>query len=27
VASRLARGRQELRRLLSAYGPQGVKSP
>jgi RNA polymerase sigma-70 factor (ECF subfamily) len=25
VASRLARGRQELRRLLSAYGPQGVK--
>ena len=27
VASRLARGRQELRRLLSAYGPQGEKSP
>ena len=27
VASRLARGRQELRRVLSAYGPQGVKSP
>ena len=27
VASRLARARQELRRLLSAYGPQGVKSP
>ena len=27
VASRLERGRQELRRLLSAYGPQGVKSP
>jgi RNA polymerase sigma-70 factor (ECF subfamily) len=27
VASRLARGRQELRRLLSAYGPQGVKLP
>ena len=27
VASRLTRGRQELRRLLSAYGPQGVKSP
>jgi RNA polymerase sigma-70 factor (ECF subfamily) len=27
VASRLARGRHELRRLLSAYGPQGVKSP
>jgi RNA polymerase sigma-70 factor, ECF subfamily len=27
VASRLARGRQELRRRLSAYGPQGVKSP
>ncbi len=25
VASRLARGRQELRRLLSAYGPQGGK--
>ncbi len=25
VASRLARGRQELRRLLSAYGPQGEK--
>jgi RNA polymerase sigma-70 factor (ECF subfamily) len=27
VASRLARGRQELRRLLSAYGPPGEKSP
>ena len=27
VASRLARGRQALRRMLSAYGPQGVKSP
>jgi len=27
VASRLAWGGQELRRLLSAYGPQGVKSP
>ena len=27
VASRLERGRQELRRMLSAYGPQGVKSP
>jgi RNA polymerase sigma-70 factor (ECF subfamily) len=27
VASRLARGRQEIRRLLSAYDPQGVKSP
>jgi RNA polymerase sigma-70 factor, ECF subfamily len=27
VASRLARGRQELRRLLTAYGRQGVKSP
>jgi RNA polymerase sigma-70 factor (ECF subfamily) len=27
VASRLARGRQEVRRLLSSYGPQGVKSP
>ena len=26
VASRLARARQELRRQLSAYGPQGVKS-
>jgi RNA polymerase sigma-70 factor, ECF subfamily len=25
VASRLARARQELRRLLSAYGPQGEK--
>ena len=25
VASRLARGRQELRRLLSAYGPPGEK--
>jgi RNA polymerase sigma-70 factor (ECF subfamily) len=25
VASRLARGRQELRRLLSAYGPLGEK--
>ncbi len=25
AASRLARGRQELRRLLSAYGPQGEK--
>jgi RNA polymerase sigma-70 factor (ECF subfamily) len=25
VASRLARGRQQLRRLLSAYGPQGEK--
>lgn len=25
VASRLARGRQELRRLLSAYGPSGEK--
>jgi RNA polymerase sigma-70 factor (ECF subfamily) len=25
VASRLSRGRQELRRLLSAYGPQGEK--
>jgi RNA polymerase sigma-70 factor, ECF subfamily len=27
VASRLVRGRQELRRLLSAYGPQGEKQP
>ncbi len=27
VASRLARGRQELRRLLSSYGSQGVNSP
>src|SRR6516225_9884236 len=27
VASRLARGRQALRRMLSAYGPQGVKLP
>jgi RNA polymerase sigma-70 factor (ECF subfamily) len=26
VASRLARGRQELRRMLSAYGPRGEKS-
>ncbi len=27
VASRLVRGRQELRRLLSSYGRQGVNSP